>query len=174
MDCSPPGPFVHGILQARILELGCHALLQGIFLTQGSNLCFLCLLHWQAGSLPATSATWEAQILLYKYIYLDLGAMAPNQFHIWVKNLVWDCRETEWLNALLSARYTVGGREGEFRACGPSLFLFLPIVKDPSWETGNGEEGEESQPLTSDLGAGSPLWGGTRQDQEGGCRITLC
>ena len=35
MDCSPPGPFVHGILQARILELGCHALLQGIFPIQG-------------------------------------------------------------------------------------------------------------------------------------------
>ena len=31
---------------------GCHALLQGIFPTQGSNLCLLRLLHWQAGSLP--------------------------------------------------------------------------------------------------------------------------
>ena len=29
-----------------------HALLQGIFLTQGSNLCLLCLLHWQMGSSP--------------------------------------------------------------------------------------------------------------------------
>ena len=35
MDCSPPGSSVHGILQARIL--GCHALFQGIFPTQGSN-----------------------------------------------------------------------------------------------------------------------------------------
>ena len=32
--------------------VGCHALLQGIFPTQGSNPCLLCLLHWQAGSLP--------------------------------------------------------------------------------------------------------------------------
>ena len=31
--------------------VGCHALLQGIFPTQGSNLCLLCLLRWQAGSL---------------------------------------------------------------------------------------------------------------------------
>ena len=31
---------------------GCHALLQGIFLTQGSNLHLLCLWHWQAHSLP--------------------------------------------------------------------------------------------------------------------------
>ena len=33
-------------------RVGCHALLQGIFSTQGSNLHLLCLLHWQAGSLP--------------------------------------------------------------------------------------------------------------------------
>ena len=30
---------------------GCGALLQGIFLTQGSNLSLLCLLHWQVGDL---------------------------------------------------------------------------------------------------------------------------
>ena len=32
--------------------VGCHALLQGIFLAQGSNLHLLGLLHWQADSLP--------------------------------------------------------------------------------------------------------------------------
>ena len=37
MDCSPPGSSVHGILQARIPELGCHFLLQGIFPNHGSN-----------------------------------------------------------------------------------------------------------------------------------------
>ena len=36
MDCGPPGSSVHGILQVRILKW-CHALLQGIFPTQGSN-----------------------------------------------------------------------------------------------------------------------------------------
>ena len=30
--------------------MGCHFLLQGIFLTQESNPCLLCLLHWQVGS----------------------------------------------------------------------------------------------------------------------------
>ena len=30
--------------------VGCHALLQGIFLTQGWNPHLLCLLNWQAGS----------------------------------------------------------------------------------------------------------------------------
>ena len=31
----------------------CHALLQGIFLSQGSNPCLSSHLHWQAGPLPA-------------------------------------------------------------------------------------------------------------------------
>ena len=34
------------------IGVGCHALLQGIFITQGLNPCLLYLLHWQAGSLP--------------------------------------------------------------------------------------------------------------------------
>ena len=29
MDCSPPGSSVHGLLQARILGVGSHSLLQG-------------------------------------------------------------------------------------------------------------------------------------------------
>ena len=51
----------HGLWPARLLCLwespgknlwvGCHFLLQGIFLTQGSNLRLLGLLHWQADSL---------------------------------------------------------------------------------------------------------------------------
>ena len=35
--------------------VGCHALLRGIFPTQRLNLGLLCLLHWQAGSLPLAS-----------------------------------------------------------------------------------------------------------------------
>ena len=49
MVCSLPGSSVHGISQERILELGCHFLLQEIFLVWELNLC---LLHWQANSLP--------------------------------------------------------------------------------------------------------------------------
>ena len=38
--------------------VGCHALLQGIFPTQGWNPHLLCLPHWQVGALPLV--TWEA------------------------------------------------------------------------------------------------------------------
>ena len=44
MDCSPPG---------KNIEVGCHFLLQGIFLTQGRiKPASLELLHWQADCLP--------------------------------------------------------------------------------------------------------------------------
>ena len=55
---SPPGPFVHGIFSGKNTGVGCHFLLKGIFLTQGSNprlLELLQLLHWQAGSLPCAT-----------------------------------------------------------------------------------------------------------------------
>ena len=62
--CAQSRPTVrsHGLEPARLLcpwnlpgknaGVGCHFLLQGIFLTQGSNLSLLHLLHWQANSLP--------------------------------------------------------------------------------------------------------------------------
>ena len=52
MECSPPGSSVHGDSPGKDTGVGCYALLQGIFPTQGSNLHLLCLLHQQEGSLP--------------------------------------------------------------------------------------------------------------------------
>ena len=52
MDYGPLGSSVHGDSPGKNTGVDCHALLQGIFLTQGSNPCLLCLLHWQACSLP--------------------------------------------------------------------------------------------------------------------------
>ena len=37
MDCSPPGSSVHGDSPSKDTGVGCHALFQGTFLTQGSN-----------------------------------------------------------------------------------------------------------------------------------------
>jgi len=41
---APPGSSVHGISQARNTGMGCHFLLQGIFLIQGLNPCLQSLL----------------------------------------------------------------------------------------------------------------------------------
>ena len=37
MNCSPPGSSVHGDSPGKNTGVGCHVLLQGIFLTQGLN-----------------------------------------------------------------------------------------------------------------------------------------
>ena len=62
MDCSPPGSFVHGISQARILEWVAISFFKGIFPTQGSNPsllhCRWILYLW---------ATREAQLIHYYY-----------------------------------------------------------------------------------------------------------
>ena len=44
---AQPGSSAHGISQARILEWVAISSSMRIFLTQGSNPGFLCLLHWQ-------------------------------------------------------------------------------------------------------------------------------
>ena len=42
---SPPGSSIHGDSPGKNTRVGCHALLQEIFLTQGSNSRLLQLLH---------------------------------------------------------------------------------------------------------------------------------
>ena len=41
VDCSLPGSSVHGDSPGKNTGVGCHGLLQGIFLTQGLNPCLL-------------------------------------------------------------------------------------------------------------------------------------
>ena len=50
--CDPMDSSVLWDSPGKNIGVGCHALLRGIFLTQGSNPRLLRLLHWQVGSLP--------------------------------------------------------------------------------------------------------------------------
>ena len=53
VDCSPSGSSVHVDSPGKNNGVGCHALLQRIFRPRDrTNPHLLCLLHWQAGSLP--------------------------------------------------------------------------------------------------------------------------
>ena len=54
MDCSLPDS-VSVEFSRKNTEVGCYFLLWWIFPTQGFSLRFLCLLHWQADSLPPES-----------------------------------------------------------------------------------------------------------------------
>ena len=64
MDCSHQAPVSMGS-PGKNTGVGCHALLQGIFPTRGSNLLLLRLLHWQAERFCTTSATWKAPSQLW-------------------------------------------------------------------------------------------------------------
>ena len=55
MNCSPPGPSVHGDSPGKNTGVGFQALLQGIVPTWGSNPRLLCPLHWRANSLPLSA-----------------------------------------------------------------------------------------------------------------------
>ena len=77
--------------------MGCHSLLQGIFPTQGSNPRLLCLMHWQADSLPLSyqGTCVEIQELFFPTlkVYELSQICAPNQINnyyllstFWVPN----------------------------------------------------------------------------------------
>ena len=68
IDHSPPGSSPWESLGKNTGE-GCHALLQGIFPTQGLNPHLLSLLHWQAGSLTLVPPGKYPVYLSSTYIY---------------------------------------------------------------------------------------------------------
>ena len=67
MNCSLPGSSVHEISHGKNTGVGCHFLLQGIFLTQGLNLH---LLHWQADALPLSHQGSSPRLLSTKLAIL--------------------------------------------------------------------------------------------------------
>ena len=75
MDCNPPGSSVHGISPGKNTGVGSHSFLQGIFLTQGSNLgplhCRKILYHLspQGSSYVRKQLCQEAVILLKTSFY---------------------------------------------------------------------------------------------------------
>ena len=69
MDCSLPSSFVHGNSPGKTTGVGCHALLQGIFPTQGLKPCSL-MYAALVGRFFTTGATWEALLyILTSYIF---------------------------------------------------------------------------------------------------------
>ena len=64
MDCSLPGSSVHGDSLGKNTGVGCHALLHGVILTQGSNPGFL---RRQAESLPSKPTGMGQQKLFNVY-----------------------------------------------------------------------------------------------------------
>ena len=94
MDCSLPGSSAHGILQARILEWGCHFLLQGIFSTQGLKLGLLHCAN-QAQVLYESSQGWKATHPFYRWrccaLRVDFANLRICDQFPSTKSEVWPC-----------------------------------------------------------------------------------
>ena len=81
---APQALPVHEIFQARILEWMTISYSRGIFLTQGSNLCLLQLLHCR------------------RILYFGVTGEAPEETKIFVNHLLKCCEEPQVLRAELS------------------------------------------------------------------------
>ena len=69
---------------------GFHALLWGIFSTQGSKLCLLGLLHWQVGSLPQLppgKAIFHVRNLERSLLLSDMGCVMQYFIQVWLRLL---------------------------------------------------------------------------------------
>ena len=83
MDHSLPGSSAHGESPGKNTGVGCHALLQGIFPAQGSNLCFSRLQYWQAGSLPLAPPGKPAWITAQSFLVKDLASVRKHSHRLW-------------------------------------------------------------------------------------------
>ena len=106
-------------------RVGFHALLQGIFQTQGSNLGLLHLLYWQAGSLPLAPPSLLHGLTLNKFVSCSL------QCHWWQ-----ECGGED------SAPWHHSGAQGPF-CLGPQFLLLPSFLSIQKANGGCGEEGED-------------------------------
>ena len=113
MDCSLPGSSVHGILQGKNTGVGSPALLWEIFPTQGSNPCLLCLLHWQAGSLPL--APPGKPIHMYKH----MQCIIPLRKHA--------CTHIQYTD--INDNITMQIYRKGFLGCVPNHLYYVPIAR---------------------------------------------
>ena len=90
MDYSPPGSSVHGDSLGKNTRVGCHALLQEIFPTQGSNLELTSpVFPALADRFFITSTTWEALVPPRKRLHVTMlskkkGTKDKKAFILWL------------------------------------------------------------------------------------------
>ena len=89
MDCSPPGPSVHGIFQGRILEWVAMPSSRGSSRPMGQRI--LCLLHWQADSLPTVPHVEHGSIpqLQANMLHLTEGTCVYSRHYWRFRDVTW-------------------------------------------------------------------------------------
>ena len=137
MDCSPPGSSVHGI-SGKNTGVGCHALLQGIFLTKGLNLgllhcrqTFYHLKHWESLKILSCSQ---------KQISLPLGRRQRTRERFALERAEIEMSFWIWLRRYLLAdadNLTGNGHRNKIgRVSSSHLFLFSLLESSPGCLTG--------------------------------------
>ena len=128
INCSLPGSSVQGMSLSKNAGVGCHVLLQGIFPTQGLNLC---LLHLQVDSiLSEPPGKWDAALLdLIWFHSPDLGEARTWRLPIFV---LWK-REDSIHKALKSSDWKActaecHGDKGQKVTLGKTPSLKLSVV----------------------------------------------
>ena len=84
MDCSPPGSSVQEFSRQEY-SVGCHALLQGIFLTQGSNLHLLWLLNCRQIFFFTTESLWKPKTNIWPS--KPTTGHVPQESHNWKRHM---------------------------------------------------------------------------------------
>ena len=119
MDCSPPAALSMGFSRQEYWTgLPCYS--QGILLTQGSNPHFLCLLHWQVGSLPL-APPGKPMVHIYN---IPLQYMYTVEFYSAIKE--------EWYHAICSnmdgptGYHTKGSKSDKVRPAHGITFMSQP------------------------------------------------
>ena len=93
---------------------------QGVFLTQGSNLCLLCLLHEQVGSLPLAS---PGKLWAFICVYTNIHAHTHTRlFH------VNKCFLEDAKLQVISIFHTLA-RHQEYELTLPVLFFWVSFVQ---------------------------------------------
>jgi len=87
MGYSPPDSSLHGDSPGKNTGVGCHALLHGIFPTQGLNPHLLCVLHWLAGSL-LLAPPGKPELCLYSLSFSILFHNNSKVSRIWSSYLI--------------------------------------------------------------------------------------
>ena len=139
VDCTPVGSSVHRDCPGKNTGVGCHALIQVIFPTQGSNLH---LPHWQVGSLLLETPgkpRWNITSLVYnsRFIFgffqaflirIHLQCRRP-WFNSWVRKIHWR-RDRLPTSELLAFPCGSAGKES---TCNGGRAGFNPWVGKITW-----------------------------------------
>ena len=139
MDCGPPGSSVRGGSPGKHTEVGCHALLQGIFPTQVSRIASRFFTLWAIREALVTYR-WILFILLFSsflsyIVILSTHFLTHRLLQVW--SLFWKCLQECLSRVPLCAcvgasRRPVPGREWKVLVCPVLSARAILIFSDTS------------------------------------------